>query len=44
MHNIVLKTQLLIFFLPMCIKLDKYEDRYFFNSIKEVILKEDMTL
>jgi len=38
-------TQLLIFFLPMCTKLDKYEDRYLFiYSIKEVILKEDMTL
>jgi len=37
-------TQLLIFFLPMCTKLDKYEDRYLFNSIKKVILKEDMTL
>jgi len=37
-------TRLLIFFLPTCNKIDNYEDRYSFNSIKEVILKEDMTL
>lgn len=37
-------TRLLIFFLPICYKIDNYEDKYSLNSIKEVILKENMTL
>ncbi|XP_025154000.1 uncharacterized protein LOC112588407 [Harpegnathos saltator] len=37
-------TRLLVFFLATCNKIENYNDRYSFNPIKEVILKEDMTL
>lgn len=37
-------TRLLIFFLATCKKLKNHESIYSFNSIKEVILKDDMTL
>lgn len=34
-------TRLLIFFLAICNKMENYKDRYSFNPIKEVVLKEE---
>lgn len=37
-------ARLLVFFLPICQKLENDKDEYTFNCFKEVFLREDMTL
>lgn len=36
--------RLLIFFLPTCNKIDNYINRYTLNSLKDIVLQENMTL